>query len=148
MLLTTLAIGGTILAATTIAGLLMVYQISQATDIANSTKAIFAADAGTEWGLCGVWSGVPQPSGQSATGWCDVAGDASAAMLGNGAGVSVSCYDASQSSGGAPFDCEQWQAQKPSAIVIRSIGFVPLGTVASTSRIFDVTISAPPLPKK
>ncbi len=51
MLLTVLALGGTLLGATTIAGLLTVYQIRQTTDLGNSTKAIFAADAGIEWGL-------------------------------------------------------------------------------------------------
>ncbi len=51
MILTVLALGGTILGATTVAGLLMLYQIRQATDLANSAKAIFAADAGLEWAL-------------------------------------------------------------------------------------------------
>ena len=48
MLLTILALGGTMLGATTIAGLLMIYQIRQATDLANSGKALFAADSGLE----------------------------------------------------------------------------------------------------
>lgn len=51
MILTVLALGGTLLGATTVAGLLMLYQIRQSTDLANSAKAIFAADAGIEWGL-------------------------------------------------------------------------------------------------
>ncbi|MDO8430221.1 MAG: hypothetical protein Q7S73_02540 [bacterium] len=51
MLITVLALSGTILGATTIAGLLMLYQIRQATDVVNSTKAIFAADSGFEWRL-------------------------------------------------------------------------------------------------
>ena len=51
MLLTTITLSGALLGATTIAGLLMLYQIRQTTDIANSTKAIFAADGGLEWGL-------------------------------------------------------------------------------------------------
>jgi len=50
MLLTVLALGGTILGATTIAGVLMIYQIRQATDLQQSNKAIFAADAAIEWG--------------------------------------------------------------------------------------------------
>ncbi len=65
MILTVLAIGGTILGATTIAGLLMVYQIRQATDIGNSGKAIYAADAGVEWGLFQYFnpgSSHPQPA--------------------------------------------------------------------------------------
>lgn len=48
MLLTVIALGGTLLGATTIAGLLMLYQIRQSTDLKDSTKAIFAADAGLE----------------------------------------------------------------------------------------------------
>ncbi len=71
MILTVLALGGTILGATTIAGLLMLYQIRQTADLANSAKAIFAADAGIEWALydftCNLDPGdsivcVPQPT--------------------------------------------------------------------------------------
>lgn len=48
MLLTVIALGGTLLGATTIAGLLMLHQIRQSTDLRDSNKAIFAADAGIE----------------------------------------------------------------------------------------------------
>lgn len=51
MILTILALGGTLLGATTVAGLLTLYQIRNSTDLANSAKAIFAADSGIEWGL-------------------------------------------------------------------------------------------------
>ena len=51
MLMTVLIITGTILGSTTIAGLLMIFQIRQASDIVNTTKAIFAADNGLEWRL-------------------------------------------------------------------------------------------------
>ena len=51
MLITVLILSGTILGATTIAGLLTLYQIRQASDVMNSTKAIFAADSGLEWRL-------------------------------------------------------------------------------------------------
>lgn len=51
MLITVLVLSGTLLTATTIAGLLMLYQIRQTTDVINSTKAVFAADAGMEWRL-------------------------------------------------------------------------------------------------
>lgn len=51
MLITVLALSGTIVATTAVAGLLMLYQIRQSTDVINSTKAIFAADAGIEWQL-------------------------------------------------------------------------------------------------
>lgn len=49
MVLSVMMLGGLILSATTIAGLLLVYQIKQANDAVNSAKAIFAADAGIEW---------------------------------------------------------------------------------------------------
>ena len=51
MLLTVLVIGGLLLGASAIAGLMMVYQLRQASDVVNSTKAIFAADTGIEWEL-------------------------------------------------------------------------------------------------
>ena len=51
MLVTVMALSGMILGATTIAGLLMIYQLRQSTDLVNSTKAIYAADAGIEYEL-------------------------------------------------------------------------------------------------
>lgn len=51
IVLTVMILGGTLLGAASIAGLLMLYQIRQATDLGNSGKAIFAADAGIEWAL-------------------------------------------------------------------------------------------------
>lgn len=51
MILTTLILSGTILAAVTIAGLLMLYQIRQAGNAAQSGRAIFVADAGLEYEL-------------------------------------------------------------------------------------------------
>lgn len=51
MLITVLVLSGTMLGATAIAGLIMLYQIRQSTDIMNSTKAIYAADSGIEWRL-------------------------------------------------------------------------------------------------
>lgn len=51
MLLTVLIVSGTILGATTIAGLLMVYQIRQAINFGESLQALFAADTGLEWQL-------------------------------------------------------------------------------------------------
>lgn len=82
MLLAVLALGGTMLGATTIAGFLMLYQIRQATDFESSAKAIFAADAGTEYALYsyfkppeGVLPGVP------------------AGTLSNQAMLDVTCYE-------------------------------------------------------
>lgn len=51
MILTVLTLGGALLGATTIAGLLMLYQVRQGADVGQSSKALFAADAGIEWGL-------------------------------------------------------------------------------------------------
>jgi len=51
MLITVLALSGMLIGATTIAGLLMTYQIRNSGDITNSIKAIMAADAGIECGL-------------------------------------------------------------------------------------------------
>lgn len=51
MLLTITVLSGTFLTATALIGFLIIHEIRQATDIANSTKAIFAADTGIEWEL-------------------------------------------------------------------------------------------------
>lgn len=51
MLLTVLILGSTVLSASTIAGYLMTLKIRASSDIANSAKAIFAADTGIEWEL-------------------------------------------------------------------------------------------------
>jgi hypothetical protein len=48
MVLTTVMLGGLMLIATSIAGLLMFYQLKQANDAASSAAGIFAADAGLE----------------------------------------------------------------------------------------------------
>ncbi len=80
MLMTVVALGGSILGATTIAGLLMVYQIRQASDLNDSTKAIFAADAGMEWGIYQYLN----------------PGQGSAPTLANGASFVLTCYGADQ----------------------------------------------------
>lgn len=51
MILTVIMLGGLILTATAIAGLLTIYQIRQSNDAVNSTRAFFAADAALEWQL-------------------------------------------------------------------------------------------------
>lgn len=51
MLLSALLIGGSILAATSVAGYLMLLQIRQSTNIASSSKAITAASSGVDWAL-------------------------------------------------------------------------------------------------
>lgn len=51
MVLTVITLGGALLGATTIAGILMLYQVRQGADVNHSARAVFAADAGIEWGL-------------------------------------------------------------------------------------------------
>ena len=75
LLLTTITLGGMLLGVMTIAGLLMLYQIRQVTDLANSGRAIFAADTGIEWGLYQFFKG----------------GGGPAPTLSNGAGFVTTC---------------------------------------------------------
>jgi len=49
MLLTVILLSGAVLASTSLAGLLILYQLRQATDTKSSMQAIFAADTGIEW---------------------------------------------------------------------------------------------------
>lgn len=51
MIISTVLIGGAMLAATAVAGLVMYYQIRQSNDAAQSTIAIFAADSGIQEGM-------------------------------------------------------------------------------------------------
>ncbi len=50
MLLSIVLLGGIILSATAIGGILIIFQIRGANDAVHSAQAIFAADAGIEWG--------------------------------------------------------------------------------------------------
>jgi len=63
MLLTVLVLGGSILAASTVAGYLTLLKIRTSSDVANSGKAVFAADTGIEWELYKAFkkSDYPQP---------------------------------------------------------------------------------------
>lgn len=58
-----LVIGGLLLMSTALAGTIVKYQLRSATDIAGSTKAIFAADTGIEWELYKIFkdSNYPKP---------------------------------------------------------------------------------------
>lgn len=98
MILSVLVLGGTILGATVIAGLLMVYQLRATSDAANSAKAIFAADTGIEWMLyqfAKPSSTDPEPA------------------LSNGASFTATCYNSSSSA----VDCRD-----PSVVTFRSVG--------------------------
>lgn len=90
MLLAVLAIGGAILGATAIAGLLMLYQIRATNDSANSASAIFAADAGVEWSLFDFYCALVQPTPRCTTPPSNVS-----LPYSNNASTTVTCYDAS-----------------------------------------------------
>lgn len=89
MLITVLSLGGAILGATTVAGLLTLYQIRATTDTENSAKAIFAADAGVEWALFNHYC--------IAAGRCPGVGNGTdytkPTFSGSGATMQVDCYD-------------------------------------------------------
>jgi hypothetical protein len=120
MILTILALGGTLLGATTVAGLLTLYQIRNSTDLTNSAKAIFAADAGIEWALykstCAN-GGLQQPC---------VIPEEGKFEFSNGSSVKVICQDVA---GDVLDDCTN-----PAVIFIKSIG-----TAGGSSRAFEAS---------
>ncbi len=63
MLIAILTLGGAILGATSLAGLLLLYQIRSTTDTENSAKAIFAADTGANWALYTYFNSPQQGTG-------------------------------------------------------------------------------------
>lgn len=54
ILIVSLFLGATVLVITAVAGFLTIVQLRQAGGIEHSARAVFAADAGAEWGLCAV----------------------------------------------------------------------------------------------
>lgn len=93
MLIAVLSLGGAILGATAVAGLLTLYQIRATTDTENSAKAIFAADAGTEWALFDYYCGTD--------GRCTDGIPGQPTFTGSGAQVTVNCYDNAGATGSA-----------------------------------------------
>lgn len=61
MLIAVLAMGGAMLAATTIAGLLILYQLRASTNSVASSQSVFAADTGIEWELFNFYCGTDNP---------------------------------------------------------------------------------------
>ena len=121
MLLAILTLGATMLGATTIAGLLMLYQIRQVTNFRDSAQSIFAADAGTEWALYSYFQqtpGVPLPGNNG--------------QLDNGAMVSIECSDDS----GVSTDCSDSSS---------TVEAFSRGSTANTKRSFVVTFSGSPV---
>ena len=107
MFLSILAIGGTILGATTIAGLLMIYQLRRTSDLANSAKAIFAADAGLESALYNFYKCNFDPASPGAP--CPVDGPPA---FSNGAVTLVECLD--HNGNAVPAGCYQSDSYDPS----------------------------------
>lgn len=111
MFLTVLVLSAVFLSVTVIAGLLMVYQLGRVTRIADSTKAIFAADAALERGLFNVVrcnSGLgPQPESEL----CDAAEkssseDALVPDFYNDAAYQMTIYSAGCGTGGHDEDAD------------------------------------------
>jgi hypothetical protein len=117
MLFTVLSLGGAMLGVTTIAGILMVYQIRDTTDFENSAKAVFAADAGTELALYDFFQPVsftPSP-------------------FSNGASMSTTCYDVNN----AVTDCGATLVASSSATYA-----VARGSSLGSERAFYVNFSS------
>lgn len=51
MILTVMILGASMFAAASLTGYLLVLRLRESSDAANSAKAVFAADAGSEWAL-------------------------------------------------------------------------------------------------
>lgn len=119
MLIAVLSIGSAMLAATTIAGLLILYQLRATTDSVNSSKAIFAADTGIEWGLYNFY----KSNGTVGT----------SSLPSSKATYQVTCYDANSAEivGG----CAGVDFASTSYIVSR-------GFSLNTSRAFYLTLTA------
>ena len=95
MLIAILSFSGAILGATTIAGLLMLYQIRATRDSGNSARAIFAADAGVEWALFDFYCDATSPANPVSRCMGSQREQEPESVLGSGATVQVACYDSS-----------------------------------------------------
>jgi Tfp pilus assembly protein PilX len=109
MLMSVLTIGAVMLGATAIAGFLVLYQIRMSTNASDSAKAIFAADAGIEWGIYAFTNptSAPPPTAFS-----------------NGASFNVVCKDDSGNT---------VQCTNASTSLIRSSGYY-----GSVTRVFEL----------
>jgi hypothetical protein len=117
MILAVVTLGATIIGATTVAGLLTVYQVRQSADVSRSAQAIFAADAGIEWGLYQFFKPTslqPPPA------------------LTNGATFVTTCYDGTQPS---PYPLTL--CTDPASTIIRGVG-----TSGKTNRAFEFKFSS------
>jgi hypothetical protein len=135
MLIAVLSLGGAILGATTVAGLLTLYQIRATTDTANSARAIFAADAGTEWALFNHYCAAANPercgSAQVASGTQDIAPPTFSASNGDTPTLTVNCYS-NYAATGATTTCSS-----PSTVAAISSGIAN-----SSERAFFIGLSS------
>ena len=121
MLIAVLSLGGAILGATVVAGILTLYELRASTDTANSAKALFAADAGVEWTLFSYYCGsLDTPARCSGPVPLPV-------LAASGASVTSTCYDAN----GAVSDCGNTST---------TVSAVTLGAANGTKRAFDVSL--------
>jgi hypothetical protein len=102
LIIAVLSLGGAILGATTIAGLLTIYQIRATTDSENSAKSIFAADAGVNLALFDFYCSTDGPGGRCPSVTPDVS-DYPGTPFSNGATTTLNCYEAPDASGPTTF---------------------------------------------
>lgn len=133
MLIAVLSLGGAILGATTVAGFLMLYQIRATTDTENSAKAIFAADAGTEWVLFNHYCGIvnpPNPLRCDSSVASGITEYPHPTFYGSNATMQADCYD-NKAASGATSTCSN-----PAVVVAISSGIAN-----GSERAFFVGIS-------
>jgi hypothetical protein len=116
ILLMILILGTVLLSSTVIAGLLVIYQLRQTVDLGESTKAIYAADGGTEWALYTFFC----IDGS----YCATPGIPPEPVFANGPYTEIHCYD----NLGVEVFCED-----PTMNMIRS-----LGVSVNSARAFEV----------
>lgn len=111
MLLSVLTLGAVMLGATAISGFLVLYQIRMSSNYADSATAIFAADAGIEWGIYEFTKPTSTPP---------------SVTFNNGAHFDVICKDGT----GAAVQCTN-----ASTTLIRSTGYF-----RSATRVFELNL--------
>ena len=124
MLIAVLSLGGAILGATTVAGLLTLYQLRAANDSENSSKAIFAADSGAEWVLFDYYCGLTTPA--RCSGEVPLPGDVPGTLSASKATVSGSCSDVD----GNPTLCSD----------VNTTDAITIGKASKSSRAFAVSL--------
>jgi len=117
MIIATLTLGGAILGATTLAGLLMLYQIRATTDQAYSAQAIFAADSGVNWALYDYYQKSPP---------------ADLPVMSNGATITVVCSDDSGNVIACNTSATTTAISKGAANTSRRAFFINLATATTT----------------